>query len=158
MARHNHLVPGRNSRLDGLQAAILSAKLPHLPRWVSARQHIAARYARALAVPGVTVRPASPEVDHAYHLFVIEVADRDTLRAALRAEGIETGVHYPCPLPLLPAFADLSHRAEEFPVAVERAARILSLPMFPELTDAQVDRVSEAVLTAVRLSGAGSPA
>jgi dTDP-4-amino-4,6-dideoxygalactose transaminase len=154
--KHDHRIEGRNSRMDGIQAAVLSAKLRHLPRWTAARQAIAARYRRDLAglVAGVQECPAGFE--SVFHLLVLEVARRDAVLAALVDSGIAAVVQYPTPLPLLPAYARFGHRPEDFPVAARVTGRILSIPLYPELTEAQQARVVAAVSDAVsRASMAG---
>lgn len=139
--RYVHLEAGSNSRLDDLQAAVLRARLPYLSRWTSRRRSLAAAYRRAL--PG-TVRPVrEQDSGHVYHLFVVRSADRDALQAHLRASGIDTLIHYPVPLPSQPAFAGIARG--ECPVAARAARDILSLPMHPRLTDADVARVAAAV-------------
>lgn len=139
--RYVHLEAGSNSRLDDLQAAVLRARLPYLSRWTSRRRSLAAAYRRAL--PG-TVRPVrEQDSGHVYHLFVVRSTDRDALQAHLRASGIDTLIHYPVPLPSQPAFAGIARG--ECPVAARAARDILSLPMHPRLTDADVARVAAAV-------------
>ncbi|MGZ8321185.1 MAG: DegT/DnrJ/EryC1/StrS family aminotransferase, partial [Telluria sp.] len=142
----DHQIEGINSRLDGLQAAILSVKLPHLPAWTRARQHWAAEYNAALAdVPGLTVPPSAEGREHVYHLYVVRHADRDGLAAHLAASGIQTVVNYPVALPFLPAYRHLRHRAAEFPNAYANQSTVLSLPLFPEMTAEQHAQVVVAV-------------
>jgi dTDP-3-amino-3,4,6-trideoxy-alpha-D-glucose transaminase len=139
--RYVHLEAGGNSRLDDLQAAVLRARLPFLPRWTARRRSLAAAYRRALPE---AVQPL-PERDrgHVYHLFVVRSAERDALQAHLRASAIETLIHYPMSLPDQPAFAGIARG--ECPVAARAAREILSLPIHPRLTDADVTRVSAAI-------------
>jgi dTDP-4-amino-4,6-dideoxygalactose transaminase len=148
VGKYEHAMVGYGSRLDGMQAAILSVKLRHLPDWTRRRREIAARYDALLAdVPGVTsVRPRADAVA-VYHLYVIEVdpAHRDPLRAWLDERGIGTGIHYPIPLHLQAAYAHLDLTAGAFPVAEAKAKRMLSLPIYPELTAQQQDQIVEAV-------------
>jgi len=140
--KYEHDSIGRNSRMDGLQAAVLRAKLKHLPDWNRRRRQIAARY-RFLLEDVPQVQPvAASEGEPVYHLFVIQCDDRDEVRRRLDAAGIATGVHYPIPLHLQPAFAGLGGAVPgDLPVTERAAGRILSLPMFPEMDDADVDRV-----------------
>jgi dTDP-4-amino-4,6-dideoxygalactose transaminase len=147
--RHDHQVEGRNSRMDGLQAAVLTVKLKHLKDWTAARQRIGAHYRIALrnVVDGMQVSP--DDVENAYHLFVIEVQSRDVVKAAMEGRGISTAIHYPRPLPLLPAYARLKHQSEDFPQASGLSARILSIPLYPEISDAQQREVIAAVASAV---------
>ena len=137
-------VSGTNSRLDELQAAILRVKLRYLERDNDRRRAIAGRYARLLGHSGVTLPIESTGTRHVYHQYVIAVDGRDDLRAALKRDGIETSILYPVPVHLQPAYRKrIAHGPME---QTERlASRILSLPMFPELTDADVDRIASAV-------------
>ncbi len=144
--KFGHEVEGVNSRLDGLQAAILGAKLRHLDTATAERQAAARRYDALLeGVPGVR-RPTVLDPDgHVFHLYVIRVPDRDGLLAHLKADGIGAGIHYPQPLHLLGAYAHLGQTEGSLPVAERLAREILSLPMFPELTEAQQRRVVDSV-------------
>lgn len=142
----DHEIEGINSRLDGLQAAILRVKLPHLPAWTERRRGVAQRYDRLLAgIPDLTPPVEVAGRKHVYHLYVINAEDRDGLADALKTCGVPTVVNYRRALPFLPAYAHLGHRPEDFPVAHHLQGRILSLPIFAELTDAQQDRVVAGV-------------
>jgi dTDP-4-amino-4,6-dideoxygalactose transaminase len=137
-----HSIEGINSRLDGLQAAILSAKLPHLAKWTEARRRIAARYDRLLRdVPGITPPTTADGAEHVHHLYVVRTERRDALRKGLADAGIGTMINYPRALPFYPAYAHLGHTPADFPVAHANQSRILSLPIFPEMTDQAVDHV-----------------
>ena len=139
LSKHDHRIEGVNSRLDALQAAILSAKLPHIHAWTRARQQVASWYHEALRdLPGVQLPRVREYATHVWHLYVVQVADRDGVAARLKARGIQTAVHYPVPLPLLPAYQRLNAHAGQFPAAAANAKRILSLPMYPELSRDQV--------------------
>jgi len=140
--RYHHGEPGLNSRLDEIQAAILSARLGFLPRWTAARRTIAAIYRRELAGAGVVV---PPECDggHVYHLFPVRSSSRDALKAALGRAGIETLIHYPVPIPRQPALASESPAA--CPVADRVCAEILSLPIHPALPEALAIEVARTV-------------
>jgi len=140
-----HALRGGNSRLDAIQAAVLGVKLRHLDRWNSERLRHAARYREQLAGSRVTVPGRVPGSTHVYHLFVVRSAERDRLRAHLAALGVQTGVHYPMPIHLSEAYRDLGYQAGAFPEAERAAREVLSLPMFPELTDEQIDRVVDGV-------------
>jgi dTDP-4-amino-4,6-dideoxygalactose transaminase len=141
-----HEIEGINSRLDGLQAAILNAKLPHLERWTRARQALARGYDRRLAGVGDLVLPAvAPGRDHVYHLYVIRTARRDALRAHLEAKGIQTQINYPVVLPFLPAYRRLGHVPADFPRAHAHQSAVLSLPLFPEMTATQLEAVVGAI-------------
>jgi dTDP-4-amino-4,6-dideoxygalactose transaminase len=139
--RYHHLELGVNSRLDEMQAAVLLARLPHLGGWTARRRRLAERYRRALA-GGPLTPPTECDPGHVYHLFVARVRDRSMLQARLTAEGIDTLVHYPIPIPRQPAFARYS--ARECPVAVQACNDILSLPLHPRMTDEDVDAVAAA--------------
>jgi len=150
--RYYHPVVGYNARLDEIQAAILRIKLRRLPAWNARRVEIARRYNAALADSGVTV-PEIPDGDrHVFHLYVVRVPDgrRDALKAFLGERGIGTGVHYPVPIHLQEAAAFLGYRKGDLPVTERLAGEILSLPMFAELTDAQVDTTAAAVTEFMR--------
>lgn len=146
IVKHQHQIEGINSRLDGMQAAILSAKLPHLADWTKARQNAAAVYDAALKqVEDVEVPQVAPGRDHVYHLYTIKHARRDALAKHLSAKGIQTAINYPTALPLLPAYRRFEHTAEQFPHACADQASILSLPMFAEITRAQQEEVVRAI-------------
>jgi dTDP-4-amino-4,6-dideoxygalactose transaminase len=142
--KYHHAVPGTNSRLDTLQAAVLSIKLPHLDGWNAARRRHAGAYAARL---GGRVRTpvAAPGREHVYHLYVIETGERDALQQRLRARQIDTGIHYPVPTHLQDACAALGYKAGDFPATEAAAGRMLSLPMFAELTEEQIDYVCDAI-------------
>ena len=144
--RYHHEVAGINSRLDEMQAALLRAKLGHLAAWTDRRRALAARYAEGLRDSGVEIPVERPYARAVYHLYVIRHPRRDALAAALRERGIGTLVHYPIPLHLQRAFAELGRKKGDFPVAERAAAEILSIPLFPEMTDGQ----AEAVIRAIR--------
>lgn len=144
--KHEHVMEGINSRLDGLQAAILSAKLPHIDAWTRARQERAARYVELFSsMDGVIAPKVRRDATHVYHVFNVRVPKRDALQKYLKDKGVETNRHYPTPLPFLKAYAHLGHKPEDFPVALRHAREILSLPIFPELTDEQMRYVVENV-------------
>jgi dTDP-4-amino-4,6-dideoxygalactose transaminase len=147
--RSRHIEYGVNSRLDELQAAILRARLPHLPRWTARRRELAAIYRRELPPSVETI--AERDAGHVYHLFPVRVPNRDRLRAHLAAAGIETLVHYPIPLTELPAFADC--QSMPCPVAADASRTLLSLPLHPRLADADAIAVACAVGTFVKGSG-----
>jgi dTDP-4-amino-4,6-dideoxygalactose transaminase len=142
--KYYHTVFGTNSRLDTVQAVVLRVKLPHLESWNAARRRHAAAYGARLP-EAVRTPIEAPKGEHIYHLYVIETADRDRLQQCLRARQIDTGIHYPVPAHLQEACAPLGYKAGDFPRTEAAAARILSLPMYPELTDLQIDYVVEAV-------------
>jgi len=138
----DHIMKGINSRMDGLQAAILNAKLPHLPVWTQARRLVAALYDELLGDVGDVITPeVGSNRDHVYYLYVIRTENRDVLRKHLSKAGISTVLNYPKALPFFPAYAHLSHVPKDFPVAYFNQSRILSLPIFPEMTKEMIDYV-----------------
>ena len=143
--RYEHLLKGFNYRMDGIQGAILRIKLRHLEAWTEARRARAAQYASALAGTDVVVPAERPGDRHVYHVFAVRLRDRDRRRAHLEARGVQTGVHYPIPVHLQPAYRDLGYTAGDFPVAERAAGEVLSLPIYPELTPAQVDFVASCL-------------
>jgi dTDP-4-amino-4,6-dideoxygalactose transaminase len=148
--KYHHPETGFNSRLDTLQAVVLGAKLKRLAAGNEARRRAAARYDALLAdLPGVRPVPTLAGNEHIFHLYVVRVANRDAVLARLNAEGIGAGVHYPVPIHLQGAFAHLGHKRGDFPQAERAAAEILSLPMFPQITAEQQDRVVAALRTAM---------
>ncbi|GIV33630.1 MAG: hypothetical protein KatS3mg031_1165 [Chitinophagales bacterium] len=145
--KHDHQIHGRNSRLDTIQAAVLGVKLKYLDRWNHSRRAAAARYKKLLEGTDIKL-PVSPEYSgHVYHLFVVQVSDREALQNALSRKGIETAVHYPKALPFVKAYAYLNHQTSDFPVSAAAQSRILSLPIYAELTDRQIDYVAENLLS-----------
>jgi dTDP-4-amino-4,6-dideoxygalactose transaminase len=145
IAKYDHEFEGRNSRLDGMQAAILSAKLRHLDCWIDRRRAVAARYRTKLAdVPSLVLPYEDPRVRHAYHLFVVRSRQRDRLAAFLNERGIQTGIHYPIALTKLAAYAHMG--LTNAPLLSNRLdGEVLSLPIGEHLNDAQVDEVSDAI-------------
>jgi dTDP-4-amino-4,6-dideoxygalactose transaminase len=153
-ARYQHPELGFNSRLDTLQAVVLSAKLARLAAWNKARAAAAERYSELLAgLPGITLPATMPGNTHVWHLYVVRfaggAAQRDAVASALHAAGVGAGIHYPVPVHLQGAFASLGHRPGDFPVAEAAAASMLSLPLFPHISDEQIDHVVGVVTAAV---------
>ncbi len=145
-AKYRHTEKGLNARLDTLQAAILSVKLCHLPRWNKARTVHAEGYKDLLTGVGDLVfQQEAWYSTHVYHLFMVETGWRDALRERLDAREIQTGIHYPIPIHLQRAYEDLGYREGDFPEAERLAKRMLSLPMFPELRSEQIERVAEEI-------------
>lgn len=145
--KYTHREVGFGNRLDAIQAAILSAKLPHLPRWNRLRAERAARYT-ALLSPRLAGLPFVPDwAEPVWHLYVIRVGDRPRVQHMLREAEIASGVHYPLPLHMQPAYQHLGYAADEFPNAMKAASEVLSLPLYPELPEAGVDCVVEALLS-----------
>lgn len=153
--KYDHVFEGVNSRLDGLQAAILDVKLKHLEGWTRRRSEIAGIYDEGLA--DIVVTPSVlPGAEHVYHLYVIRVRNRDEVRRTLKEKGISTGVHYPLPLPFLKAYSHLGYKPDDFPVAYSLKDEILSLPIYADMTDSQVEHVIKELKNAVCCSQAGA--
>jgi dTDP-4-amino-4,6-dideoxygalactose transaminase len=146
LTKYEHDFVGTNCRLDGMQAAILRVKLRHLDRWNQQRQQAAKLYDKLLAgVPGLTLPTAPNDREHVYHLYAVELDGRENVAAELAKQNIATGVHYPVPLHLQPAYRHLGITKGSLPNTERAAARVLSLPMFPEITTEQVERVCSAL-------------
>ena len=144
--KHNHLVEGRNSRLDGIQAAVLKVKLNHIEKWTDAR-HGNARYYNERLADAWLVTPVIPDYTrHVFHLYVVQIENREQIMKLLGEKGIATGIHYPTPLPYLKAYEKFGHQPGDFPVSESQKDKILSLPMFPELTREQIDYVCDALM------------
>ena len=146
LVKGDHQIEGINSRLDGLQAAVLSVKLPHLAAWTKRRQEIAAEYQKLLGdIPGLTLPTVAAGREHVWHLYVVRSEKRDELARHLGALGVQTVVNYPVALPFLPAYQRYGHRPEEFPNAFRNQSRVLSLPIFPEMTSGHLAAVQQAL-------------
>ena len=143
--RYAHKIKGFNSRLDTMQAVVLSAKLKHLDEWNKMRQVVAAVYARELEGIGVEIPKAAPDRDHMYQTYAIRVKNREKVMEGLKAKGIPSLIHYPIPLHLQEAYADAGYKQGDFPVAEKVASEILSLPLFPHMTTDQVKEVVAAL-------------
>jgi dTDP-4-amino-4,6-dideoxygalactose transaminase len=153
-AKYDHVVRGLNSRLDEVQAAVLAVKLGRLEFWNEARQGHAHEYRALLdGVGDLAWQKPVANSSHIYHLFLVETDARDALREHLAEQGVQTGIHYPKPIHLQDAYAELGLRAGAFPESERVAARTLSLPMYPELTSAQVEYVAGAVREFFRKRG-----
>ena len=144
--KNEHVMEAINSRMDGMQAAILNAKIPHLQAWTDARRMVAGHYDRLLAgLPAVETPRIGPNRDHVYHLYVIRAERRDALKAHLEKAGVSTVLNYPKALPFYPAYAYLGHTPEQFPVAYRNQSRILSLPIYPEMPLDMIEYVTTQV-------------
>ena len=149
--KYQHEVFGFNSRMDTLQAVVLSAKLRRLAGWNASRRAAAARYDDLLAGIDEVVRPRTlPGNEHVWHLYVVRVPNRDQVLKELQAGGIGAGIHYPVPIHLTPAFAGLGYPEGSFPVTEQAAGQLLSLPLFAEISAAQQARVADALKSALR--------
>lgn len=142
LIKGDHKIEGINSRMDGIQAAILSVKLPHLSKWTALRQNHAASYTQRLSLlSGIKTPKIAVGREHVWHLYVIKHEQRDALASYLNNNGVQTVINYPIALPFLPAYKRLGHVPEDFPLAFRNQSKILSLPLYPEMTDLQIDRV-----------------
>lgn len=146
LKKGDHQIEGINSRLDGIQAAVLSVKLPYLQKWTKDRQARAAQYSDLLAsIDEISPPYVDDTREHVWHLYVIKHENRDALAESLKLQGIQTVINYPVALPFLPAYKHLGHVNQEFPNAYNNQSRILSLPIYPELTGESLDYVVNAI-------------
>lgn len=146
LIKHQHKIEGINSRMDGLQAAILLAKLPYLKKWTEQRIANADYYSQALSgIKEIVLPVVRTNTKHTFHLYVIRCKQQDALKAFLKDKGVETAIHYPTPLPLLPAYQYLQYQPTDIPICNQYQHHILSLPIYPELTTAQMDFVADSI-------------
>jgi dTDP-4-amino-4,6-dideoxygalactose transaminase len=146
LVKHQHQMEGINSRLDGIQAAILTVKLNYINQWNDQRRQVAKWYSEALSNNTNILLPKErPGSKHTWHLYVILVKEREELMKFLRENGVETAIHYPTPLPLLPAYGYLGKKANDFPIASGIMNEILSLPIYPELSKDSVKKIAELI-------------
>jgi len=146
LKKHHHQIEGINSRLDGLQAAILNTKLPYILKWTEQRIANAAKYDEALkGIDQIITPTVRPNSKHSYHLYVIQCERREALMQHLKDNSIETAIHYPTILPSLPCYQYLGTKPTDFPVANAMQCKILSLPLYPELTDEQISYVASCI-------------
>jgi len=143
--KYSHDMIGWGERMDGLQGAVLRTKLPHLEDWTEARRRHAARYTELLADCGAILPSEGPGVRHVYHLYVIRVKNRDDVLAHLNSKGIGAGIHYPIPLHRQPAYVQQGYGEAVFPETEAVVDEIISLPLYPELTDEQINYVCDAL-------------
>lgn len=144
--KYQHVLKGYNMRLEGMQGAILRVKLRHLEQWTEARRAAAKRYAALFAGTNVITPFVRDDVRHVYHIYATRTPNRALWQDRLNAKGIQTGIHYPIAIHMLPAYEDLGYKQGEFPHSERAAAEQLSLPMYPELTGDMQERVAEAVI------------
>jgi dTDP-4-amino-4,6-dideoxygalactose transaminase len=143
--KYEHVLQGYNYRLESIQGAILRVKLRYLEKWTEARRVHAARYDALLEASGVQTPRAQPHNRHVYHVYAVRSPRRHDLQQQLNGRGVQTGIHYPIPVHLLKAHADLGRCPGDFPCSEHAASEVLSLPMFPEMTDTQQDVVVNAI-------------
>ena len=146
LQKHQHEMEGINSRIDGIQAAILNVKLKYIDEWNGVRHNNALRYNELLsALSEIKIPKIRENSFHIFHLYVIRTDERDELASHLKSKKIGTGIHYPTALPFLPAYRYLNHKPSDFPVAYKYQGEILSLPMFPELSNDQIDYIVSSI-------------
>jgi len=146
LIKHQHDIEGINSRLDGLQAAILNVKLPHLVKWTDERIRVGSRYLELLAdVKQIQLPKMRPDTLHSFHVFGIKFDDRKALQNFLNAKGIPTQIHYPNAMPFMKAYESLGAKPENFPNAYDLQEKEISLPIYPEMSDAQILYVTDAI-------------
>lgn len=143
--KYHHLLAGYNYRMEGMQGAILRVKLRYLEQWTEARRAHAARYRQLLEGAGLGLPVEAASVRHVYHVYAVRTDRREALMATLGAQGIQSGIHYPVPVHLQPAYADAAYARGSFPLAEKAADEVLSLPMFPEMTEQHIQLVSQAL-------------
>lgn len=150
LKKHHHKINGINSRMDGIQAAILSAKLPYIHEWTQLRQKVAAWYDQKLSgLNNIEIPMRRNNADHVFHLYVIKTPRRDEVRKELKKLGIDTVIHYPTALPFMEAYQNMNHQVSDFKKAHQDSLEILSLPIYPELTEKQVNYVVDALYKVV---------
>jgi dTDP-4-amino-4,6-dideoxygalactose transaminase len=147
--KYHHVLRGFNYRMEGLQGAILGVKLRHLERWTEARRAMATKYNQLLADCGLVLPTEMPWARHVYHVYTVRADDRDDLQQVLATAGIQTGIHYPVPVHLQPAYADLGYDRGSLPESEKAAAEVLSLPLYPELSSEALADVAHTIGTAV---------
>lgn len=143
--KYHHLLRGYNYRMEGFQGAILRVKLKHLDKWTEARREVVNQYNKLLADCEVESPREMPWGKHVFHVYTVRAEDRDGLQTALNAEGIQTGIHYPIPAHLQPAYADLGYGPGAFPHSEQAAKQVLSLPLYPELSSQAIAHVARVV-------------
>lgn len=148
-AKYDHQFEGRNSRMDGIQAAILSVKLRHLDAWTEARREVAARYRTLFEDSSIALPEEREMARHVYHLFVVQVDEREAVQEYLKKNSIETGIHYPIPLPMLAAYRHLGHTMADFPMLASSVNRIISLPIYPELSEDHIVTIAKTLSKAI---------
>lgn len=145
--KHEHLLEGRNSRLDGIQAAILSVKLPHLTKWNEARREHASLYSTLLKNIDLVLPECPKYSQHVFHLYVVQMKNRESNIEKLKKHSVETAIHYPNPLPLLKAYKNTKSSDKDFPISTDLKDKILSLPMYAELENSQIQYVVKKLIS-----------
>lgn len=148
--KYEHLLKGYNYRMEGIQGAVLRVKMKYIEAWTGARRAHAALYDQLLAGSGIATPQARPDSRHVYHIYAVRTTQRKAWMQALQEQGIHTGIHYPSPVHLLPAYADLGYKAGDFPHSEQAANEVISLPMYAELTAGQCEEVAAAAVKLAR--------
>jgi len=145
--KYNHVMHGFNYRMDGIQGAVLDVKMRHIEGWTEARRAHAARYNEMFAALGLDLGLPAPEGNsrHVWHVYAVRMKERDRVASCLKDRGVATGIHYPVPVHMQPAYRDRGYRQGNLPISERLAAEFLSLPIFPEMSNDQIDEVVEAV-------------
>ena len=156
--KYQHSLIGWNARMDGLQGAVLSVKLRHLKQWNAARAGHARKYFELLSgVAGLVLPQQADYAEHVYHIYAVRAARRDWIIAELQQKGIASGIHYPLPLHLQEAYRGLGHNTGDFPIAEKCCDQVLSLPMYPEMTDEQINYVADELKQMIQPEAAAHP-
>ena len=145
LKKHHHAIDGINSRMDGMQASILSVKLKYINQWTDNRRKLARRYNELLKDTEIITPSELDNYKHVYHVYCVKSQNRNELKRYLHENGVASAIHYPTPLPLLPVYEDLSYSVDDFPIASSNQNKILSLPMFPEMTEHQQNKVVDVI-------------
>jgi dTDP-4-amino-4,6-dideoxygalactose transaminase len=151
--KYHHDLKGFNYRMEGVQGAVLRVKMAYIEEWTESRRRLAAGYDEQLGELGFRVPAAPDDRRHVYHVYAIRTARRSDMQAFLTDRGVSTNIHYPIPVHLQRAFEELGHRRGDFPLAEQAADEVLSLPLFPEMTEAQQAVVVEALTEWARTEG-----
>jgi dTDP-4-amino-4,6-dideoxygalactose transaminase len=149
--KYQHVLKGYNYRMEGFQGAILRVKLRHLDKWTKARRDVAQFYNELLHGSNVQTPVEMPYARHVYHIYAIRTLQRSVLQQDLQSQGVQTGIHYPIPVHLLPAYTDLGYHQGNFPLSEEACDQVLSLPIFAELSKDQIQTVCDAVSSTVKV-------
>ena len=144
--KHNHIIEGRNSRMDGIHAAVLNVKLNYLNRWTNKRIEIAENYDSLLSKSSITCPKKIKDGKHVYHLYVIRTSKRNKLKKELDKKGISSAIHYPTALPFLECYKYLNYTKDDFPIAYSYTKQILSLPIYPELTNKEIKFITDNII------------
>jgi dTDP-4-amino-4,6-dideoxygalactose transaminase len=146
--KYCHVMQGFNCRMDGIQGSVLNVKLKYIDEWNEARRRVAANYDALFSGHVIAVPKSIESSRHVYHVYALRLTDRNAVRERLTDNGVATGIHYPLPLHLQPIFSDLGHKAGDFPVAEQIASETLSLPIYPELVQENIEKIAKILIAA----------